>query len=120
MSLEHLNPSLIKPINKAFMSDLLSELEESMMTNGWLGRPLLVIETSKGDYFAWTGSHRLAAAMSAGMENIPCYVVLESLISSEEIDAQSGHVMDYDRFNAVLKTGDENAISLMRIEMGQA
>ncbi len=49
-------------------------LVSSMESDGWLGRPLLVIRKN-GEWLAITGSHRYAAACEAGMEEVPCVVI---------------------------------------------
>lgn len=46
------------------------KLKADMEKNGWNGRPLLVVEY-EGKYIALTGSHRLSAAKSAGLKEIP-------------------------------------------------
>jgi len=88
-----------------------------MRKNGWQGRPLLVIERESKEpwYVAWTGSHRIAAAIDAGLDEVPCYVLDESLLP-EEVDAEWGHVQDYERLAILRKTGDETAIRLMDLE----
>src|SRR6266550_2327590 len=48
-----------------------NSLALDMRKHGWRGRPLLVIQRQEA-YFAWTGSHRIAAAMKAGLEAVPC------------------------------------------------
>ena len=46
-----------------------------MRLNGWEGRPLLVEEGLDDRIFAWTGSHRIAAAKVIGLTTIPCRVL---------------------------------------------
>lgn len=56
----------------------LAEITKSMTSEGWIGRPLVVHQDDNGGvphYQAWTGSHRLAAAMATGLESVPCVVV---------------------------------------------
>lgn len=59
-----------EPTNK----DHLNELIESMEENGWNGRPLLVVDCG-GEYSALTGSHRIAAARKAELDEVPCAIV---------------------------------------------
>lgn len=47
-----------------------NSIVESMEENGWIGRPLVVVDLG-GEYKALTGSHRLAAARKAGIGKIP-------------------------------------------------
>jgi len=47
-----------------------------MRTNGWVGRPLLVVQVDLGDrYRALTGSHRYDAATKVPLVQIPCTVI---------------------------------------------
>lgn len=46
-----------------------------MRKDGWLGRPLLVVEAGRGAYQALTGSHRLAAALAVGLPAIPVIIL---------------------------------------------
>lgn len=85
-----------------------------MEENGWNGRPLLVIRSGDENY-AWTGSHRIAAARAASLQEVPCYVLDESILP-DGIDARRGHCEDSDRLNAIRKTGDETAIRIMWLE----
>jgi hypothetical protein len=42
---------------------------------GWQDRGLLVEEGLDGRLYAWTGSHRIAAAQAAGLAEVPCRVI---------------------------------------------
>lgn len=86
-----------------------------MKKNGWDGRPLLVIER-ENDYLAWTGTHRLAAAVAAELESVPCHVVCEEVLLRNGFDAERGHVFDHERLQILTKLGDETAIHLMWLE----
>ena len=109
-----ISPERIKPLHQVRNKRLLAELSADMEENGWQGRPLLVIERESKEprYVAWTGSHRIAAAIEAGLDEVPCYVLDENLLP-EEVDAEWGHVQDYERLAILRKTGDEAAIHLM-------
>jgi len=52
-----------------------AKIAASMESSGWSGRPLLVEEGSYDRLFAWTGSHRIAAAKQVGLRGIPCRVI---------------------------------------------
>src|SRR2546426_586954 len=108
---ESLPIDLIEPLHAANSKPHLQDLIADMREHGWSGRPLLVIQRGK-KYFAWTGSHRIAAAKKAGLERVPCYILPESRLP-DEIDAQYGHVEDYERLQAIIKTGDQTAIHIM-------
>jgi len=107
-----IHPEQIKPLHgvrsKAHFSDLVADMRE----NKWQGRPLLVIER-ESDYVAWTGSHRIAAAVEAGLDGVPCYVLDERLLLPLGYDAEKGHVFDYERLKILREIGDETAIHLM-------
>lgn len=91
---------------------LLRELTAGMKAEGWHGRPLLVVERANG-YLAWTGSHRVNAALAAGLSNVPCYVLPESKLLKHGVDAEWGHVMDYERLEILRQIGDETATLIM-------
>ena len=71
-----IDPEQIEPLHEVRNRAILDGLTADMKENGWRGRPLLVIER-ESDYVAWTGSHRIAAAIEAGLALVPCYVVDE-------------------------------------------
>ena len=115
---DNINPHDIEPLHGPNVPRLLRGLVKSMKKDGWEGRPLLVIECPDGSFVAWTGSHRVAAAREVDLDSIPCYIIPESMIESDSIDARTGHVMDYERVKAVNASGDETAIHLMSLERG--
>lgn len=103
---------LIKPLHNVRNKPHFDALVTDMKENGWRGRPLLVIER-EDDYLAWTGSHRIAAAIEVGFETVPCYVLPESELLEKGFDAERGHVEDYERLAILRKVGDETAMNLM-------
>jgi hypothetical protein len=108
----HIEPDLIKPLHEIRSQRKLKELAADMKENGWQGRPLLVIERA-ADYVAWTGSHRIPAAIKAGLASVPCHVVQESELIRHGFEAERGHVDDSDRLKAIRQIGDEVALHLM-------
>lgn len=110
--MEAIDPWEIEPLHEPRNKRHLRELVSSMRKDGWVGRPLLCIECADG-IVAWTGSHRIEAARVACLSAIPCYVMPESCIATDDVDARTGHVMDYERLKAVVHTGDEDAIRIM-------
>ena len=111
-SLEMIAPEEITPLHEVRSDRLLASLSKDMEENGWQGRPLLVIER-EADYLAWTGSHRIAAARRVGLATIPCYVLSEDALMGLGVEADRGHVEDWERLEIITKTGDETAIHIM-------
>lgn len=101
----------ITPLHEARSQRHLRDLTADMKENGWRERPLLVIERDT-DFVAWTGSHRLAAAKLAGLNQVPCYVLSESRLESQGYDAEQG-VEDWERLKILQELGDETALSIM-------
>lgn len=100
METEMISPTLIQPPHGVAPSPKLGNLIESMVLNGWTGRPLLLVN---GD--AWTGSHRLAAAVAAGLEAVPCFAV--------EVPAAV-----FDEFGPV--TDDDDRVALLEYALGSS
>ena len=107
-------PEDLCPLHAAHDKRKLNSLASDMRRHGWRGRPLLVIQRQES-YFAWTGSHRIAAAMKAGLEAVPCYVVQEDQLQGE-VDADWGHVDDAERLKAIRQTEDATAIHIIWLE----
>lgn len=80
------DPYYIKPINDITNKNKYNALLYEFKNNGYNGRPILAIETSKGEYEALTGSHRILAAKKAGIE-IPVKVVESKKGMQELLDA---------------------------------
>jgi hypothetical protein len=70
-----LPPGVIRPIHEPRDPELFAGILSSMREQGWLGRPLLVVPGTAGVYQALTGSHRLAAALEAGLGTVPAIVL---------------------------------------------
>lgn len=85
-SSEMVDPYYIKPINDITNKNKYNALLYEFKNNGYNGRPILAIETSKGEYEALTGSHRILAAKKAGIE-IPVKVVEYKKGMQELLDA---------------------------------
>jgi ParB-like chromosome segregation protein Spo0J len=107
-----IDPAEITPLHEVRIESLLDGLTADMKENGWQGRPLLVIKRPSG-FLAWTGSHRIAAAIKAGLAAVPCYVLEERKLIRRGFHATQGHVLDYERLEILRKIGDEQAIHLM-------
>lgn len=121
--LDEVSAEYISPPHEPRNNALLDELKHSMSQRGWYGRPLLVLKRKDGTYQAITGSHRLAAASSLGLD-VPVYVLeppefgwdrkgdREQLIwESLELAVDNADAM-----SSLMKIGDGSAIQLMREE----
>jgi ParB-like chromosome segregation protein Spo0J len=79
-----LPPENIAPRQDALDSDKVARLTEDMEQRGYCGRPLLVVDY--GDHYrAITGSHRLAAASSLGID-VPCLVIEYNSTTEDDLD----------------------------------
>lgn len=101
-----------------------SRLAESMQADGWHGEPLLVVKYGDG-YQAWTGTHRLAAAKSAGVD-VPVYVLSlteeqeEALAASGWYDARYSRPLDEECVLVELEgmeDVDAEAVRILRAEV---
>ena len=97
-------------------------LAASMREHGWQSRPLLVVDES-----AITGTHRLAAAIAAGLETVPCYVLSSGVVGEiSEDEAERWWQLandagdDDSRLELLDEIGDAEAIALMREEIDAA
>lgn len=64
-----ISPWAITPRHEVRDRGKLASLAEAMAEDGWQGRPLLVIDDAVP--FALTGSHRIAAAREAELQEVP-------------------------------------------------
>jgi hypothetical protein len=106
-----IDPKEIEPLHEVRDQAKLDQLTADMKENGWRGTPLLVIER-ESDYLAWTGTHRLAAAIETGLSSVPCYVLDEQELLKRGFDCDQP-IMDYQRLEILKKIGDEVAIRIM-------
>jgi hypothetical protein len=119
---EEIEPRRIIEVHSVRDKTKLARLTEIMKAKGWYGRPLLVWDTGNG-VFALTGSHRIAAAKSAGVLVPVMYVNSGKM---ERYAEKSGETVDTivgagdDRVEAILKdAGDKRALRLMQAESSQ-
>lgn len=110
-----LDPKPIRPIHGIHEQALFLDLLESMRTNGWVGRPLMVLERRNKGYQAITGSHRVAAAKKAGLARIPVIV-----LGKHEADAVRSSDWGWDReqdrplsTDAIAKTLEDRGFKLL-------
>jgi hypothetical protein len=78
------SPAMILPPHGVRDPNKVSRVAQSIQQGGWQGRPVLVERMQRGSTYpfrAWTGSHRIAAALAAGLPRIPAVEVdTEALI----------------------------------------
>ncbi len=118
----------IIPLHEPRDAAKLAALTESMVEHGWTGRPILAIDNGNG-YIALTGSHRIAAARAAGLDEIPVYAIDGTchILATNGGCTICGKVCwiaaaveardDDDREAAIEMSGDKDAIALMTEEM---
>jgi hypothetical protein len=68
-------PGNVVPPHEITFPHYVAELAVDMRRRGWRGRPLLAEQLSRTRYKAWTGSHRVAAAVLAEIASIPIVLV---------------------------------------------
>jgi len=104
----------ITPLHEVQDNDKLGALVADMATNGWTGRPVLVVdEFDDGTYMGITGSHRIAATQRLAIDPEIYEVHTDGLDLVALFEARD----DEDRL-AVLKEGnDQEAIQLMEQEV---
>lgn len=94
--------------------DLLPKMEKSLRTEGWNGRPLLVLswQGKNGDkeYETVTGCHRAQAAMNVGVP-IPCVLI-------PKMRFRNANTMEYRELaSLLLKARLRKAAKLVRLEI---
>lgn len=66
--------------------DVLASISSSMSAEGWTGRPLLAIRYGQGLLTCQTGSHRLAAARAAKLDEVPVVAIdCSSALEGEDV-----------------------------------
>jgi ParB-like chromosome segregation protein Spo0J len=83
----HLSPIDIIPCHSEIYPKKTASITEDMLVRGWQGRPLLVMKLGSGKLKAMGGSHRIRAAVAAGLATIP---VIQ--MTDEEVAALSGTI----------------------------
>lgn len=125
---EVVNVYKIVPPHEARDAEKLAALAEDMATRGWIGRAILAIDTGDG-YVALTGSHRIAAAKVAGLEEIPVYAIdISAHVLNDDgacevcgadcwVAALADAIDDQDRDGALSRCDDVMAIALFGEEV---
>lgn len=75
------DPLEITPAHSVDRPEVVDALSQTMLEEGWRGRPLAVSKVGRR-YFAWTGVHRLAAAIRSGLEAVPVVIAPASKYSA--------------------------------------
>lgn len=91
------------------------KLVASFKDNGWEGRPLLVEKGEGSLRQSWTGSHRIAAAKKAGLEEIPCYVLDDAMLDDHEDDEEWSN-LERDRYGFWAGAGSDDRTRLEILE----
>lgn len=92
----------------------------SMSEDGWIGRPLVVVDSGDG-YLALTGSHRLAAARLAGLDEVPVLVAVlpdGAEVRGEDIRVRGCRLTDQEELLEMLRESDPDAAAVMAEEPG--
>jgi hypothetical protein len=113
-----LEPRRVTPLHEVRDADKFASLVAAMRDGGWQGRPVLVTQWGDG-WVALTGSHRVAAAVEAGLDEIPCLATDADAFH----DAHDSHPYEWvtnnhyeDLAAAIREAGDDDAADLMDAE----
>lgn len=79
---EYIAPEKLLPPHGVEEPKKLDRLIRSMEKKGWIGRPLVGLDEDQNVIRLWTGSHRLAAALAAGLETVPVVLVTEEELAA--------------------------------------
>lgn len=107
---DYLEAELINPPHRA-KAEKVTRLAADMKMRGWVGRPILAHADGNGRPWAWTGSHRIAAAREVGIVVPVVYITGDIERRCEEC------CDDRDRLAVLEDAGDEVAAELMREEI---
>ncbi len=131
---EYVRPWLIEPVHIVRDQAKFRLLRRRMRLSGWRGRPVLV--ECRGNLRAWTGSHRLAAAVEADLDEIPILrmeardvtranaALARNWETSRIAEIyREGFFDDWERLDwleqaARIRPGLRSALGLMRTELG--
>lgn len=117
--IDYTSPKSIVPPHEVRDKNKLVNLTESMKSGGWEGRPILYYDVGRGPE-ALTGSHRIAAAKKAGIDEIPVVKVQDEI--GDYLDDKGRSIIDMSHESAddiskfLRDFGDEDAADLMMLE----
>jgi hypothetical protein len=112
----------VEPLHEVRSTPKFLALVRSFKKFKWQGRPLLVESVGLAGWLSWTGSHRIAAALAAGIKQVP--VILLNKRAYVRVHGRpkrsylSETVEDEERLGRLLECGDERAARLMARECG--
>lgn len=109
------NPKKIHRLIPALDKKLLGRLIYSMKVYGWKGRPVLVENWKDGCYHAWTGIHRIEAALRVDLESIPVAMVERGFLNGQ-VDIRD-LPSDIDKLEWLVKQKDWIAVYYMSREI---
>lgn len=113
-----MNPKNLTPLNKIEDVNKYKNILSSMQESGYQGRPILAY-MDKGKAKALTGSHRLYAARSAGID-VPVVFVKPSVMKWEDNEGLFGtfkeSINDQRVYEHLKAAGDDTAASLAKLE----
>lgn len=110
------DPANIEPLHEVRDAGKLEALVASMERDGWQGRPLLV-SARDGRFFAYTGSHRIAAARAAGLDRVPVVIIEidETRTDDEPDDDDEIPAPEYDAYGRIeLGSDDDDRLEALR------
>lgn len=108
--------SMILPPHDTRDADKLSILIAGMIADGWVGRPVLVIDGVNDLHRALTGSHRVAAAQAADIA-VPVLMIAQDELTEEIVEELDYANDDYDVERVLREYGLVNAADLMAAEI---
>jgi hypothetical protein len=90
--LRSISPRDIRPAHEVRDADKLAALAAAMDAAGWDGRAILAYDYC-GAICAVTGSHRIAAARAADLEEIPVLVMSDEMVTIDGEEMSSSDVL---------------------------
>lgn len=108
------DPADIEPLHEVRDAKKLEALVASMGRGGWQGRPILV-SARDGRFFAYTGSHRIAAARAAGLDQVPVVVIeiaeepATDGPATDGVEDEEGTAVEFDEFGRLVLGDDDDA-----------
>jgi hypothetical protein len=127
----YLHPRAFSPLHEVNLPRLRDAIAQDLHQHGWRGRPLLIIDSrytweaahgqaSERPWQAWTGSHRRAAAIQAGIEAVPVIIADGGDLVRHGVQLADFAlaIEDVDRLHLLEHGGPRNAkaVALMRAE----
>ena len=115
-----LDPHFVHPPHDVQDSAKRDRLVAAMEADGWQGRAILAWRCGEdGEVCALTGSHRIAAARAAGLDEVPALVIE---VETEALASALESLRDFEDLRALLTEHgvDEDAIALAQAEIDAA